>query len=244
MTKEAMFFRSKRIWYTVADFVSDGRADALGGPIDRRVVGHGALAPDARQRFRQMGRVDAALSRGPDATTLCLPVRLVCRDDVLCVVVPAGRCLDYTKEEMRSFLPKVPKWIDGPVRALNKSKLFAGFIIIVLNISSKFVTIKLSKSMEAYLRHTFSRDVLIFAMAWMGTREIYTALVITSMFMLCSNYLFNEESSFCCLPEGFTQYHLSLEEEKDKKEQEKDKKDNDKKEQEKDKTDKDMLPRT
>lgn len=130
-------------------------------------------------------------------------------------------------EEMRSFLPKVPKWIDGPVRTLNKSKLFAGFIIIVLNISSKFVTIKLSKSMEAYLRHTFSRDVLIFAMAWMGTREIYTALVITSMFMLCSNYLFNEESCFCCLPEGFTQYHLSLEEEKDKEKVEE--KDGDKK---------------
>jgi len=161
---------------------------------------------------------------------------------------------------MRSFLPKVPKvpkWIDGPVRALNKSKLFAGFIIIVLNISSKFVTIKLSKSMEAYLRHTFSRDVLIFAMAWMGTREIYTALLITSMFMLCSNYLFNEESSLCCLPEGFTQYHLSLEEEKDKKEQDKDIKDKDNKEKndkdkndkdkndkDKDNKDKDMLPRT
>jgi flagellar biosynthesis component FlhA len=149
---------------------------------------------------------------------------------------------------MRSFLPRVPKWIDDPVRALNKSKLFAGFIIIVLNISSKFVTIKLSKSMEAYLRHTFSRDVLIFAMAWMGTREIYTALVITSMFMLCSNYLFNEESCFCCLPEGFTQYHLSLEEEKEKekekeKEQEQGKKEKEQ-EQGKQEQDKEMLPRT
>ena len=85
-------------------------------------------------------------------------------------------------------------------------------------------------------------------MAWMGTREIYTALVITSMFMLCSNYLFNEESCFCCLPEGFTQYHLSLEEEKEKekekeKEQEQGKKEKEQ-EQGKQEQDKEMLPRT
>lgn len=94
-------------------------------------------------------------------------------------------------------------YINQNVLAMNQSKIFAGLVIIVLNVSSKFVNIKLSKSMEGYLKYTFSRDILVFAMAWMGTRDIYTALFITILFSICSNFLFNEDSKFCCLPESF-----------------------------------------
>ena len=61
--------------------------------------------------------------------------------------------------------------------------------------------------MEGYLKYTFSRDILVFAMAWMGTRDIYTALFITLLFTLCANFLFNEQSRFCCLPESFIAQH-------------------------------------
>ena len=104
------------------------------------------------------------------------------------------------------------EYIHNNITSLNQSKLFAGLIIITLNISSKFVTIKLSKTMESYLKYTFSRDILIFAMAWMGTRDIYIALLITIVFSICMNYLFNEESAFCCLPKSFTEYHTTISE--------------------------------
>jgi len=96
------------------------------------------------------------------------------------------------------------------VKVLNNSKLFAGLMIIILNVSSKFVTIKLSKSMESYLKYTFSRNILIFAIAWMGTRDIYIALVMTFLFILFMDYLFNEDSPYCCLPHDFMHYHLNL----------------------------------
>jgi hypothetical protein len=96
------------------------------------------------------------------------------------------------------------------VKVMNNSKLFAGLMIIILNVSSKFVTIKLSKSMEAYLKYTFSRNILIFAIAWMGTRDIYIALIITLLFILSMDYLLNEDSPYCCLPNDFTHYHLNL----------------------------------
>lgn len=101
-------------------------------------------------------------------------------------------------------------YLNHKVMSMNGSKLFAGLIIITLNISSKFVTIKLSKSVEAYLKYTFSRDVLIFAMAWMGTRDIYIALLMTLLFNLFANYLLNENSRLCLLPERFTTYHTTL----------------------------------
>ena len=96
------------------------------------------------------------------------------------------------------------------VKVMNNSKLFAGLMIIILNVSSKFVTIKLSKSMEAYLKYTFSRNILIFAIAWMGTRDIYIALAITLLFIAFMDYLLNEDSPYCCLPNDFTDYHLNL----------------------------------
>lgn len=88
--------------------------------------------------------------------------------------------------------------------------MFAGLMIIILNIASRFVTVKLSKSMESYLKYTFSRQILIFAIAWMGTRDIYIALLISLIFMICMDFLFNEDSRFCCLPEAFTSYHHEL----------------------------------
>jgi hypothetical protein len=93
---------------------------------------------------------------------------------------------------------------------LNTSKYFAGLMIILLNIGSKFVTIKLSKTMEAYLKYTFSKQILVFAIAWMGTRDIYVAILITFIFTILIEFLLNEESRFCCLPENFTNYHCDL----------------------------------
>jgi hypothetical protein len=113
----------------------------------------------------------------------------------------------------KSASPKkwnILNYLHNHVMTINNSKLFAGLMIIVLNVASKFVNIKLSKTMESYLKYTFSRDILVFAIAWMGTRDIYIALIVTGVFMLCMDYFFNEESSFCCLPANFTDYHVSL----------------------------------
>lgn len=101
-------------------------------------------------------------------------------------------------------------FLDNNVTTLNNSKLFAGMMIIVLNVSSKFVTFKLSKTMESYLKYTFSRNILVFAISWMGTRDIYIAAFITLIYIIFIDYLLNEESAFCCLPKHFTQYHVEL----------------------------------
>ena len=96
------------------------------------------------------------------------------------------------------------------VESLNSSKYFLGFMMIMLNIGSKYVTIKLSKSQEAYVRNYIIRELLIFSMCWMGTRDIYISIVITASFFVLTQHLFNEESKFCVLPERFKKFHLVL----------------------------------
>lgn len=105
---------------------------------------------------------------------------------------------------------KLFNYLHNHIQLVNNSKIFAGLVIIVLNISSKFVTIKLSKTMESYLKNTFSKQILIFAIAWMGTRDIYVALLIVAAFTIFIEYLFNEDSMFCIFPKEFQDYHISL----------------------------------
>lgn len=90
---------------------------------------------------------------------------------------------------------------------LNNSKFFAGVIMILLNIGSKFITIQFSKSTEEYMKYTVSKQLLVFSMAWMGTRDIYTALGLTAVFTILSDYLFNEESPLCMVPHKYRVLH-------------------------------------
>jgi hypothetical protein len=100
-------------------------------------------------------------------------------------------------------------YIHNHVTALNQSKIFAGVMILIMNIASKFVTFKVSKTVESYLKFTFSRHMLVFAATWLGTRDIYIALFMTVLFMLIVDVLFNEKSMFCCLPESFINSQVS-----------------------------------
>jgi len=90
---------------------------------------------------------------------------------------------------------------------LNNSKFFAGVIMILLNVGSKFIQIQFSKSTEEYMKWSVSKQLLVFAMAWMGTRDIYTALGLTAVFTILSEYLFNEESSLCIVPHKYRILH-------------------------------------
>jgi hypothetical protein len=93
---------------------------------------------------------------------------------------------------------------------LNNSKFFAGVIMILLNVGSKFISIQFSKSTEEYMKYTVSKQLLVFAMAWMGTRDIYAALGLTAVFTILSEYLFNEESSMCIVPHKYRILHTLI----------------------------------
>ena len=94
-------------------------------------------------------------------------------------------------------------FLNTHIMYLNNSKFFAGIIMIILNICSKFITLQFSKSTEEYLKMTVTKQLMVFSMAWMGTRDIYTALVLTAVFTILSDHLFNEESHMCIVPHKY-----------------------------------------
>ena len=104
---------------------------------------------------------------------------------------------------MSNVFYNVTNFIHNHILFLNNSKFFAGVVMILLNVGSKFISIQFSKSTEEYLKLNITKQLLVFAMAWMGTRDIYTSLVLTAVFTILSDHLFNEESPYCCVPEKY-----------------------------------------
>lgn len=98
-------------------------------------------------------------------------------------------------------------YLSEHIMYLNNSKFFAGIVMIILNVCSKFITIQFSKSTEEYLKMIVTKQLLVFSMAWMGTRDIYTALVLTAVFTILSDHIFNEESSICLVPHKYRVLH-------------------------------------
>ena len=98
-------------------------------------------------------------------------------------------------------------YMNSHIMYLNNSKFFAGIIMIPLNVGSKFIAIQFSKSTEEYMKYTVSKQILVFSMAWMGTRDIYTSLGLTAVFTILSDHLFNEESSLCIVPHQYRILH-------------------------------------
>lgn len=87
--------------------------------------------------------------------------------------------------------------------ALNNSKFFAGIVMLIMNIGSKYISIELSKTQEDYVKYTLGRQILIFAILWMGTRDIVVALILTCVFILFADYLLNDNSKYCIISDKY-----------------------------------------
>ena len=104
---------------------------------------------------------------------------------------------------MEKQIKEVMKYLYDNVKAVNDSKIFADLVILTLNLSSKLITLTMSKTVESFVKHSFSQYVLVFAISWMGTRDVFIAAIVTCIFAILMEFLFNENSAFCCLSEGF-----------------------------------------
>lgn len=95
---------------------------------------------------------------------------------------------------------------------LNTSTFFAGFVMLILNIGSRYINLDLNSSTESWIKYLMSKEVLVFAVSWMGTRSIYYALVITACFTIVVDHFMNVDSKYCVIPSKFRDLHTMTEE--------------------------------
>ena len=67
---------------------------------------------------------------------------------------------------------------------LNDNKLFLGVMLIVLNIGSRHLVDELSTNPDEYNRNLVLRRIAVFAVCFVGTRDIVVSLLLTAGFII------------------------------------------------------------
>ena len=93
--------------------------------------------------------------------------------------------------------------INNAMNSLNSSTFFAGIMMICLNIGSRYIQLNLDESTESYIKYALTKEILVFTISWMATRNIYSALVLTAVFVVLADFALNEKSKYCILPKDF-----------------------------------------
>jgi hypothetical protein len=99
--------------------------------------------------------------------------------------------------------------------SLNTNKFFAGIVMLILNLGSKFISVKFSENQEEYLRNNVGRQLLIFAIVFVATKDIYISIALTACFFILTDHLFNENSRFYILPKNFKKMKKAIDDNDD-----------------------------
>jgi hypothetical protein len=108
------------------------------------------------------------------------------------------------------MIPMSP--FDAVLAGINSNPYFIGIMMLLLNLGGRFISLEMSKGQEAFFYNTWVRRSLIFIIIFVGTRNVLVALIMSSIIILCIGYLFNENSSFCILPNELKEFYNNIDE--------------------------------
>lgn len=86
--------------------------------------------------------------------------------------------------------------IEKTVSKLNGSLFFVGIMMLVLNIWSRYIVHEFSETDEEYRKNIILRRIAIFAVCFVGTRDIVTSLILTGAFVVISTGLYHGRSYY------------------------------------------------
>ena len=98
---------------------------------------------------------------------------------------------------------------------INKSSIITGIAILILNVGSKYVEMGFSNTQEAAIRAGLTREILIFSMVFIATKQFTLSILMTSAFIVLANYIFNEKSRLCIMSKSFQRIAEQIDTNKD-----------------------------
>ena len=82
------------------------------------------------------------------------------------------------------------------IKYLESSPMFAGMMMLVLNIGSRFITHEYSDNDEEYRQNIILRRLTVFAICFVGTKSIITSILLTAGFVVLAGGLFRGKSTY------------------------------------------------
>jgi hypothetical protein len=93
----------------------------------------------------------------------------------------------------------VPSTFLMSLHEINMNPYVLGFAYILLNLGGRFMALSVTPGQEAFLQNIVFRPLLLFAIMFIGTRNMVVAFWMTLVVLLLLHYLFNENSSWYLL---------------------------------------------
>ena len=78
----------------------------------------------------------------------------------------------------------------------NNNPLIAGIAMIILNIGTKYVPLDISQKQDDLLKTSLFRRFAVFTIFWIGTKDMYSSLMLTFLYVIFIIHLFNENSKY------------------------------------------------
>jgi|TARA_B110000971_G_scaffold170191_1_gene174873 hypothetical protein len=88
------------------------------------------------------------------------------------------------------------KYIDSvkdSFSCINENKYIIGLTMIMLNIGARFIIDELDDDLRKIISNTIVRRVVIFCSFFMATKDLFTATVLTIIFVIMINEVFAKE---------------------------------------------------
>jgi len=76
---------------------------------------------------------------------------------------------------------------------INDNKYMIGITMIMLNIGARFIIDELDDDLRKMISNVFVRRVVIFCSFFMATKDLFTAIVLTIIFIILINEVFAKE---------------------------------------------------
>ena len=90
-------------------------------------------------------------------------------------------------------MEKAVEYLKASGENLSENKYFIGFTMILLNIGARFIIDELDDDLRKIISNTVVRRVVIFCSFFMATKDLFTAVVLTIIFVILINEVFAKE---------------------------------------------------
>ena len=89
--------------------------------------------------------------------------------------------------------------VEQYINFLNSSKIFAGCIMLLMNLGGKYIANEIPKNVDKIFDKSLVRQFIIFSIIFVATKDFKISLLLTFAFILFFRFILNEKSKFCIL---------------------------------------------
>jgi len=84
-------------------------------------------------------------------------------------------------------MDKIIDYLKTSEKIINENKYFIGFAMILLNIGARFIIDELDDDLRKMISDKVIRRVFIFCSFFMATKDVFTAFILTVVFVIIIN---------------------------------------------------------